>query len=117
MNNELKIARTIAKIMDGRYEIFGFKFGLDPIIGLVPVVGDILPFLVGLYLLWLGRKMGVPENKYRKMWLNLLIDTTVGTIPAVGDVGDFLFRSFEKNFKILEEHEKGGVIVEGESVG
>ncbi len=78
--------------------------GLDAIVGLVPVVGDVITAVMGAYLIWEARNLDMPKWKIARMIANLGIDTTLGAIPLVGDAFDFLFRSNTRNLKIIKRH-------------
>ena len=78
--------------------------GLDALIGLVPVVGDIVTGAMGAYIVWEARNLGLPKWKLARMGLNVLFDTALGAIPVVGDAADFVFRSNTRNLKIILKH-------------
>ena len=80
------------------------QVGLDAIVGLVPVGGDVLTALMGLYIVWEARNAGVPKWRLAQMTANVGFDTALGAIPLVGDLFDFLFRSNSRNLKILRRH-------------
>lgn len=78
--------------------------GLDALIGLVPVLGDVAAAAMGAYLVWEARNLGLPKWKLARMGANVLFDTAVGAIPVVGDAADFLFRSNTRNLRIIRKH-------------
>src|SRR3546814_5818157 len=78
--------------------------GLDAIVGLVPVVGDVITAIMGGYLIWEARNLGMPKWKIWRMMGNLGVDTALGAIPLVGDAFDLLFRSNSRNLKIIKRH-------------
>lgn len=78
--------------------------GLDAIVGLVPVVGDVLAAALGAYLIWEANNLGLPKWKLWRMAGNLAFDSAVGAIPIAGDVFDFLFRSNSRNLRIVKRH-------------
>ena len=78
--------------------------GLDAIVGLVPVVGDVITAIMGAYLIWEARNLGMPKWKIWRMIGNLGVDTTLGAIPLVGDAFDLLFRSNTRNLRIIKKH-------------
>lgn len=80
------------------------KVGLDAIVGLVPVGGDVLTALMGLYIVWEARNAGVPKWRLLQMAANLGFDTLLGAIPVAGDLFDFLFRSNSRNLRIVRKH-------------
>ncbi|WP_442866741.1 DUF4112 domain-containing protein [Aurantiacibacter sp. MUD61] len=78
--------------------------GLDSIIGLVPVVGDIIAMGMGAYIVWEARNLNLPKWKLMRMAANVGFDTAVGAVPLVGDVFDFMFRSNTRNLRIVRKH-------------
>ncbi|KLI65259.1 hypothetical protein AAV99_05085 [Aurantiacibacter marinus] len=78
--------------------------GLDSIIGLVPVVGDIIAMGMGAYIVWEARNLNLPKWKLLRMASNVAFDTAVGAVPVVGDVFDFMFRSNTRNLRIVKKH-------------
>lgn len=84
--------------------VVGRKVGLDAILGLVPVVGDLATAGMGLYLVWEARNLGLPKWRLAMMMANVGFDTAVGAIPVAGDLFDVLFRSNSRNLKIIRRH-------------
>ena len=84
--------------------VVGRKVGLDAIVGLVPALGDVLTALMGSYLIWEARNLGLPKWKLVRMAGNIAFDTAIGFVPVAGDLFDFLFRSNSKNLKIIKKH-------------
>ncbi len=78
--------------------------GLDAIVGLVPVVGDVVTAAMGGYAVWEARNLGLSKWQLWRMGGNVAFDTAIGFIPFVGDAIDFFFRSNTKNLKILRRH-------------
>src|ERR1043166_3775712 len=125
--SEQSLARleALAKLMDGAFVIPGttIRFGLDGIVGLIPVAGDMLAGLVSTYLIWEARQLGAPGWLIARMLANAFLDTAIGAVPVVGDAFDVLFRANMKNMALLRRYleEKGlrvgGVVIEGEAVG
>ena len=116
---------ALGRLMDGAFVLPGtnIRLGLDAIIGLVPVVGDVISGLVSSYLIWEARQLGAPRWLIARMMANTFLDTTIGAIPLVGDAFDLLFRANMKNMALLRRHmEKRGLthtagpIIEGEAV-
>jgi hypothetical protein len=124
---EESVARleALGRLMDGAFVLPGtnIRLGLDAIIGLVPVAGDVISGLVSSYLIWEARQLGASRWLIARMMGNTLLDTTIGAIPLVGDAFDLLFRANMKNMALLRRHmEKrglgrtAGAIMEGEVV-
>lgn len=117
---------ALALLMDGAFVLPGttIRFGLDGIIGLIPVAGDVIAGLVSTYLVWEARQLGAPSWLIARMMANVLIDTTIGSIPVVGDAFDVLFRANMKNMALLRRHleKKGytqpvrGTVIDGDAV-
>jgi Domain of unknown function (DUF4112) len=115
---------ALAQLMDGAFVIPGTKVrvGLDAIIGLVPIAGDLIASLVSSYLIWEARQLGASRWVIGRMIANTTIDTLFGVVPIVGDAFDVLFRANLKNLALLRRHlEKrgrlgGARIIEGEVV-
>jgi hypothetical protein len=101
---ELEIVRKLAKVMDELITIPGtkIKFGLDPIIGLIPGVGDLGSAAIGAYIIRAANRLGVPAVVQARMLLNLLIDTLIGVVPIVGDYLDVLYKANAKNAILLQ---------------
>jgi uncharacterized protein DUF4112 len=124
---EQSVARLegLARLMDSAFVLPGtnIRLGLDGIIGLIPVAGDVIAGLVSSYLIWEARQLGAPKWLIARMMANTFLDTTVGAIPVIGDAFDILFRANMKNMALLRRYmdKKGltrpaGPIIEGEAV-
>jgi len=101
-------ARVIAmeRLLERSLVIPGIRMpvGLDAVLGLVPLLGDVLAAAMGAYILWEARNLGLPKWKLARMGANVLFDTAIGAIPLIGDAADVLYRSNTKNLKILLRH-------------
>ncbi len=102
--NAVRQAEAIAKIFDTQFRIAGVPFGLDAIIGLIPVVGDVASGAVGLYFLKLAKEIDLPKHKMAIMIANIGVDTAIGSVPLVGDLFDIGWRAHRRNAKILRKH-------------
>jgi hypothetical protein len=96
---------ALTRLMDGLFEIplVKRKFGLDPLIGLVPVLGDLIPAAIGLYLVFEARELGASRWLQARMVGNLLLDLLVGAVPVLGDFFDLMFRAHHRNLKLLQK--------------
>ena len=94
--------------------------GLDSIVGLIPVVGDIITASMGAWLVWEARNLGMSKFQLARMAANVGVDTALGAIPLVGDLFDFAFRSNSRNLAIvkryLDKHHPATGLIEGEIV-
>lgn len=80
------------------------QLGLDAILGLVPVAGDIISAALGFYIVWEARNIGMSKWQLARMTANVGFDALVGAVPVAGDLFDFLFRSNSRNLKIVLKH-------------
>lgn len=97
---------AVERLMERSFTIPGVNapVGLDAIVGLVPVAGDIVGAAIGLYLVWEARNLGMSKFQLARMAANIGFDSLVGAVPLAGDVFDFLFRSNSRNLKIIRKH-------------
>jgi len=101
--------RRMARLFDAQFRVPGtdIRFGIDPLIGLVPGIGDLASPLLTIGILRQAAKLRVPKVVLLRMVLNALIDAGVGAIPVVGDLFDFAWKATEWNMALLERHAVG----------
>ncbi|MDC8450502.1 MAG: DUF4112 domain-containing protein [Nitrospira sp.] len=101
----LTIADMLAKVMDTTVRIPGTSWyiGLDPLLGLIPGIGDAIANLIGTIILGLATRLRLPRIVVARMGLNLLINGTIGAIPIFGDLFSVWFRSHTRNAALLRE--------------
>ena len=80
------------------------KVGLDSVIGLVPVAGDLIAAVMGMYIVWEAKNLGMSRWHLARMMGNIGIDTLLGAVPVAGDLFDFVFRSNSRNLRIVKRH-------------
>ena len=113
-----KRIETLEFLLERSFVIPGINrpVGLDAIVGLVPVVGDVITATMGAYIIWEARNLGMSKWQIWRMIGNLGVDTALGAIPIAGDAFDFLFRSNTRNLKIikkhLDKHHPGTIIID-----
>ena len=100
----LKTIKRISKLMDEQFSIGGFKFGLDPILNLIPIAGDISGYAVSVALIITMLQHGVSGKLAIKMLGNATLDALVGVVPFLGWIFDFTFKANTRNVKLLTEH-------------
>jgi hypothetical protein len=97
-----------------------YRVGLDAVVGLVPVVGDLITTAMGAWLVWEARNLGMSKFHLLRMGGNVGLDALVGAIPLVGDAFDFVFRSNTRNIRILkrwlDKHHPETRVIEGQVV-
>jgi hypothetical protein len=101
-----KRLEALEMMLERSFHIPGTRipFGLDAIVGLVPVLGDIVTAALGAYMIWEARNLGMSKWQLTRMAANLGIDTAIGAIPLLGDMFDFMWRSNSKNLRIIKKH-------------
>lgn len=101
-----RVADLIARILDTSFRIpgTGIRFGLDPLLGLLPGAGDALAGLIGSTILLLAAKLQVPRIVLVRMSANMAVNAIVGAVPLVGDVFSVWFRSNARNADLLRRH-------------
>jgi hypothetical protein len=93
-------------LLERSFVIPGTKFpiGLDSILGLVPVLGDIVTAAMGAYMVWEARNLGMSKWQLVRMAANVGVDTAIGAVPMLGDAFDLVWRSNSKNLRIIRKH-------------
>ncbi|HEV7389346.1 MAG TPA: DUF4112 domain-containing protein [Gemmatimonadaceae bacterium] len=101
-----KRVRVLAKLLDNAITVpgTGWKIGLDPIVGLIPGIGDLITAVMSGYIILEAARADVSPFTLARMVTNVGIDTLVGAIPALGDVFDAAWKSNTKNVALLERH-------------
>jgi hypothetical protein len=99
-------ARFLADLLDQRFTIPGtdIRIGLDPLIGLIPGIGDAISNLAGSAILIIAARLGLPKVVLLRMGLNIAANAAIGSIPVVGDLFSIGFRSNAKNAELLERY-------------
>jgi hypothetical protein len=102
----LKRLRQVSRLLDKVIAVPGtpIAVGLDPIIGFIPVGGDVLGLLLASYIVIEAARLGIPKKTLSKMVVNIIIDSLVGSIPILGDIFDFAWTANEYNIKLIEQH-------------
>jgi hypothetical protein len=103
---DFELVERMAKFLDSKFKVPGtnFSFGLDPLIGLIPVLGDASTFIIQGFLAAYMVRYGASGKVAMKMFLNVLFDTILGSIPFIGWIGDFFFKANVRNIQLLKEH-------------
>jgi hypothetical protein len=110
---ELKPVKTsytklhrFAETLDGAMTVPGtsFKVGLDPLIGVIPIVGDAISGSMSAYIIWKARQLGAPRRLVGRMAMNATLDALLGCIPLAGDIFDAAYKSNLRNMRMLRHH-------------
>lgn len=100
----LKRVRKVSRLLDTQFKFRGIRFGLDPVLGLFPGVGDLATSLMSFYLIHLAWQLKSPPVLLLRMGLNVLFDNFLDLIPLVGNLFDFFWRANERNLRLLEKY-------------
>ncbi len=105
-DDPLARARALTRLLDNAARVPGtsFRVGLDPVLGLVPGLGDVAGAVLSGYVVILASRHGAPTTVLVRMLGNVVIDTVGGTIPVVGDLFDAGWKSNSRNLALLEQH-------------
>lgn len=96
----------LASLLDSRWRIPGtsVRYGLDALVGLVPVLGDVATGLVSAYIVLQARNCGAGNGLVARMLGNVLLDTAVGSVPILGSIFDVYFKANNRNIRLLRRY-------------
>ena len=103
LSTDIQRAETIAKLLDSQFVIGGTRFGLNALIDLLPVAGDTVSFVIGLYPVWIAQKHKLGKAVIGRMLLNLGMNWGIGLVPIAGDAIDVLLKANMKNVALLKK--------------
>jgi len=104
INKDFVWVERLSVLMDSRFRIGNFRFGLDPILNFIPFAGQIATFIISLILVTVMYRNGASGKIAIKMLLNVTWDAILGSIPLLGNIFDFFNKANDKNIKLLREH-------------
>jgi hypothetical protein len=117
-----KRIEAMEKLLERMFVIPGINrpIGLDVILDAVPVIGDLAGALLGSWMVWEARNLGMSKWQMARMFGNVGIDMLLGAIPFVGAIPDFFFRSNSRNLRLihrhLERHHPSAATIDGKLV-
>lgn len=101
----LRRLRGLAYFLDRLFSLGGNRrVGVEPIIGLIPGLGDWIGGVLSLYILYEAARLGLPWKVLGKMSVNVLLETVVGAVPVAGDLFDFVWQANFRNMKLVDAH-------------
>ncbi|MBD2343658.1 DUF4112 domain-containing protein [Anabaena subtropica] len=105
----IKRLRQLSRLLDTVITVPGtpIAIGLDPIIGFIPIGGDVLGLILSSYIVYEASRLGVPKKLLSRMIFNIIIDSLLGSFPIIGDLFDFAWTANHYNIKLLEKHLNG----------
>ncbi len=111
IHREIEFARRVVSVMDLKFSVFGIKFGIDPLLDIIPGLGNGLALCVSVYLFWIAFRLKVPIHVYARMFWNIGVDFVFGAVPYIGIVMDLFFRANVKNLALLETYHDPSILV------
>jgi hypothetical protein len=96
---------ALSQLMDSAFEVpmLRTRVGLDAVLGLVPVAGDVLSAAIGLFLISEARVLGASRWLQARMLANLMTDAALGAVPLAGDLADVYFKAHLRNLRLLQK--------------
>ncbi len=93
-------------LLEGLFVIPGTnrRIGLDVLLDIIPVGGSVIAAVMGSWLAWEARNLGMPKHVYVRMAGNIGVDALLGAIPWVGAIPDLFFRSNTRNLRMIKKH-------------
>ena len=97
--------KRLSERLDETFTVPGtdYKIGIESIIGVIPLVGDLIGGVISTYIMYSGIKIGASPRIIAQMAANIAIDFAIGSIPIIGDLFDFVWKANKKNVKLIEE--------------
>lgn len=96
--------RYLARLMDSKFKLAGFKFGWDGLIGLIPGIGDFVTNSISLYIIIRAAFIGCGPSIILKMCFNVLLESVVDIIPVFGNLFDFIWKANLRNVQLIEQY-------------
>ena len=102
----LRRLRRLAWLIDGAFGLPGtrFRFGLNSVVGLLPVGGDAVLGAISLYIVYEAAQLGVPGRQLARMLGNVAMEVAGGSVPVLGDLFDMALKANLRNIAIIERH-------------
>lgn len=105
-DHDLRELRRASHLLDSKFRVPGTNntFGVDPLVGLVPVVGDYVGLALSLYVVVGAWRTGLPPRAVTRMLVNVGVEAVVGSVPVLGDAFDFVWKANERNVALAERY-------------
>lgn len=101
MKSHLQFAKRLVALMDTKFNLFGIRFGIDPLLDILPGFGSLVGAGISCYLFWIAYQLKVPSRIYFHMGWHIFLDYLLGLLPFIGVVVDLFYRSNTKNLALL----------------
>lgn len=98
--------RLVAHVLDEGFRVPGidYRFGIDPVLGILPGAGDLFSGGLSLYIVVEAARLGVSYGTLLRMIANVALDVGVGSIPILGDAFDVVWKANKRNFELAVDH-------------
>lgn len=104
-NPRYRRIRSLSVLMDQSILLpNGYRIGLDPLLGIVPGLGDVVGTVISSYLVYESARLGLPKTVLAKMVGNIAVEALVGAFPVLGDVFDAVWKANIRNLRLLDQH-------------
>ena len=105
VSRRLERMRSLSRLLDTAFTLpGGFRIGIDPIIGLIPAIGDFIASSLSIWFLYDAARLGIPKRILTLMVLNVMLEAVVGAIPVLGNVADAIWKANARNMALVERH-------------
>lgn len=96
----------MARLLDSQFRLPGtnFKFGLDPLLGFIPLAGTVSTFALSGLLVFTMARHGASRKVMIMMFGNIILDALIGSVPIIGDLFDFVYKANDRNVRLLRQH-------------
>lgn len=105
VSRRLERMRSLSRLLDTAFTLpGGFRIGIDPIIGLIPAIGDFIASSLSIWFLYDAARLGIRKRVLALMVLNVMLEAAVGAIPVLGNVADAIWKANARNMALVERH-------------
>jgi hypothetical protein len=105
VSRRLERMRGLSRLLDTAFKLpGGFRIGIDPIIGLIPGIGDFLASSLSIWFLYDACRLGIKKRILAIMLINVMMEAAVGAIPVLGNVADAFWKANTRNMALVERH-------------
>ena len=109
-NPRLARMRALSRLLDTAIRLpGGFRIGIDPIIGLVPGIGDVIASSLSIWLVYDATRLGLRKRVIARMVLNVMIEAAIGAVPVIGDFIDAAWKANARNMRLVEANYSPGL--------
>ena len=105
VSRRLERMRALSRLLDTAFTLpRGFKIGIDPLIGLIPGIGDFIASTLSIWLLYDAARLGIRKRVLSLMVFNVMMEALVGAVPVIGNLIDAVWKANTRNMRLVEKH-------------